>query len=219
GIAILRRVVAGDNGKLLNRVHAEVRAEHVSWSGIGVVVDDKAVEPVGILRRPISVNAYLRSQAAPYGANLRDQFLSAHAGHTGLQGGERRPVAAIQRQLAYSGGVNLSAEGGVGRLNRRGRSRDFDDLGHLSDLQGYIHLLLRAYGERHFRLRGAETRCGRGYFVVRRIEVRDAKSARGIGGGAGRATRGEVLGRNLCIGDGVPPRVGDRAGDGCANYL
>src|ERR1700686_5100389 len=34
GIPVLRRIVAGEDGKLLNRVHAEVLSEHASRAGI-----------------------------------------------------------------------------------------------------------------------------------------------------------------------------------------
>src|SRR5579862_1260889 len=39
-----QEIVVGENGELLNRVHAEVLAEDTPWPRIRVVVDDKAVK-------------------------------------------------------------------------------------------------------------------------------------------------------------------------------
>src|SRR4029077_13559615 len=60
--AILRRIVVGQDRKLLNGVHTEVLAEYASRSRIRVVVDDKTVQAIGVLRRAIAVDAQLQAQ-------------------------------------------------------------------------------------------------------------------------------------------------------------
>ena len=62
--AVLRGIVAGQDRELLDRIHTQVLAQHAARPGVGVVIDDHAVQTIGILRRPVASDAELHSQPA-----------------------------------------------------------------------------------------------------------------------------------------------------------
>ena len=49
GLPVLGRIVAGQDGKLLNGVHAQVPAQHAARPAVGIVVDADAVQAIVIL--------------------------------------------------------------------------------------------------------------------------------------------------------------------------
>src|SRR5437867_7909585 len=51
GPPILGRVVAGDHGEFLNRIHAQGDPDHAARA-VGVITDAEPVEPVVVLRGP-----------------------------------------------------------------------------------------------------------------------------------------------------------------------
>src|ERR1700739_1964629 len=76
--AILRRIVVGQDRKLLNGVHAEVLAEYASRARIRVIVDDKTVQAIGVLRGAIPVDAQLQAQTPSVSAHLCYYFLGSN---------------------------------------------------------------------------------------------------------------------------------------------
>src|ERR1700747_793142 len=57
---VLRRIVVGQDRKLLNGVDAEVLTQHASRPRIRVIVDDETVQAIGVLRGTIAVDAQLQ---------------------------------------------------------------------------------------------------------------------------------------------------------------
>ena len=72
----------------MNGVDTEVLAEHAPGAGVRIVVDDDAVQAIGILRGTVAVDGHLHSQAARVRADLRDGFLGSHRSHARLKGCE-----------------------------------------------------------------------------------------------------------------------------------
>ena len=101
GEAVLRRIVARQHRELLNRVHTQVRAEHASRPGIGIVVHESAVETIAVLRRPVPADRQLHSQAARPLRTLEKlgRLLTSDRRHARLKRGQSCPVAAVQRQF------------------------------------------------------------------------------------------------------------------------
>ena len=64
GLAIFRRVVAGQYGKFLNGVHAQVPSQHTAGSPIGVVVEADAIQTVIVLLRSSAGNGQLLTETA-----------------------------------------------------------------------------------------------------------------------------------------------------------
>jgi len=52
--AILRRIIAGQHGKLLNRIHAQVHTQRTSRRTVGVIVDTQPVDAVIIFERLVA---------------------------------------------------------------------------------------------------------------------------------------------------------------------
>ena len=61
--ADLRRIVAGQDGELLHRIHSKVYAQRASGRAVGIVVYAQAVKARVILSRPSTRNRHLRSEA------------------------------------------------------------------------------------------------------------------------------------------------------------
>ena len=64
GLSILGRVVCRQHGKLLNGIDAKLRAKHIPWRIVGVVIEANAVLPVIVLCGPRSRDAKLRTKSA-----------------------------------------------------------------------------------------------------------------------------------------------------------
>src|SRR5262249_53658058 len=97
GPSVLGRVVAGDHGEFLNRIHAEGDPDHAAGT-VGVIGDAEPVEPVVVLCGPASGDAELRPKPAVPAkrAALEGQLdFSIEARNAGGKRGKRRPVAAV----------------------------------------------------------------------------------------------------------------------------
>ena len=94
--AVLRGIVAGEDGELLDGVDAEVSAEHAARGAVGVIVEADAVQTIVILLRAGAGNGELLSEAAiaaiGAGGEARLRLIGVHAR---LEGGEVGPTAAI----------------------------------------------------------------------------------------------------------------------------
>src|SRR5207245_10272939 len=64
GRAGLRRVVAGQDGELLNRVHDQVPSQHAAGCSIGVVIEADAIQTVVVLLWPGAGDSQLLSKTA-----------------------------------------------------------------------------------------------------------------------------------------------------------
>ena len=96
GPAILSRIVASQNGKLLYSIHAEVVAQNASRCSVRVVVDADAVETIIILVGPRAGNTQGCSKAALRVASALGAS-GLHAGDTCLECGQLSPVAPVER--------------------------------------------------------------------------------------------------------------------------
>ena len=61
---ILGRVIAGEHGEFLNRVHAQADADHASRPAVAVIIDAQSVQPVIVLCGPASRNRKLRAKTS-----------------------------------------------------------------------------------------------------------------------------------------------------------
>src|SRR5207244_8806627 len=103
GPAILGRVVAGNHGEFLNRIHAHGDPGDAARA-VRVIADAEPVEPVVVLSGPAPGDAQLCPKAAVPAerAALEGQLdFSIEAGDAGGKSGQLRPVAAVHGQLAY----------------------------------------------------------------------------------------------------------------------
>src|SRR5207245_6454228 len=114
-----------------------------------------------------------KSRGSAERAALEGQLdFSIEADDAGGKRGQRRPVAAIQGQLAHRGGFDLGGERRGGELDLWRSFRHLDGLTCLSDLQGNVELLLRAHAELNVGLaRRAESRRRDGDFIAPRQKV------------------------------------------------
>src|SRR5438046_6552824 len=64
GLAVLRRVVAGQDGTFLNRVNAQVPSQHAAGCSIGVVIEADAIQTIIILLCPGAGASQLLSKTA-----------------------------------------------------------------------------------------------------------------------------------------------------------
>src|SRR5437868_8412077 len=62
-LPVLGRVIACEHGKFLNRVHAQVDADHAPRRAVAVVVDAKSIQTIVVLRRPAAGDGELRSKS------------------------------------------------------------------------------------------------------------------------------------------------------------
>src|SRR5215472_3571626 len=84
GPAILGRVVAGQHGKLLNRIHAQVAADYAAWPAVAIIIDAEPIEPVIVLRGPAPGDGQLRPKA-PVPAHCA--VLEGHLSFDGIDAG------------------------------------------------------------------------------------------------------------------------------------
>src|SRR5258706_12101169 len=98
GLPVFSGKVAGQNGELLHGVPAQITAQHAAGAAVGVIVEADAVEPVIVLGGPCTRDNDLRSKAAVSSSAISERHLRLDAGDAGLEAGEIRPTAAVQRQ-------------------------------------------------------------------------------------------------------------------------
>ena len=96
GPAVLSRIVASQNGKLLYSIHTEVVAQNASRRSVRVVVDADAVETIVILVGPRAGNAQGCSKTALRVASALGAS-GLHTGDTCLECGQLSPVAPVER--------------------------------------------------------------------------------------------------------------------------
>ena len=97
---VFRCVVAGQYGKFLNTVHAEVQARRSARGAVRVVIDADAVYAVSILIGAMSAVAQLVAESAiPFIRAESGSHLVRDVIDTRLQGRQRCPIAAVQRQF------------------------------------------------------------------------------------------------------------------------
>src|SRR5438132_5584285 len=94
--AVLSRIVASQNGKLLHSIHTQVVPQNTSRRSVGVVVDADAVETIIILIGPRAGNTQGCSKAALRVASALGAS-GLYAGDTCLKCGELSPVAPVER--------------------------------------------------------------------------------------------------------------------------
>jgi len=83
--AILRRIVARENGELLNGVHAEISAKYAAGRSVGVIVEANAVQSIIVLLRPRAGDSQLLSEAAVAAIRARREgWLRLNCLNTGL---------------------------------------------------------------------------------------------------------------------------------------
>src|ERR1700680_1980743 len=63
GPSILGRVVTGEHGEFLNRIHAQADPDHAAGTAVAVIVDTVPIQPVVVLRRPGTGDGQLRPKA------------------------------------------------------------------------------------------------------------------------------------------------------------
>ncbi len=100
--AVLRWSVRGDDIELLHGIDTESRARDRARASIGVVVDVNAIEAIAVLLRPIAADGELRSKTAREagGCRRRSCKLGKHLRDSRIECGQRRPVTAVERQIA-----------------------------------------------------------------------------------------------------------------------
>src|SRR5262249_52500102 len=126
---VLGGIVAGQHRKLVNRVDAQVGAENASGTGVGIIVHDRAVKTITVLRGPASTHAQLFPKPAPASsADVRDVQMSSSLDDSRLQRCQRRPVASIQGQFSNLVASDVTGDRRIGRLDERSRAKDFDCL-------------------------------------------------------------------------------------------
>src|ERR1700730_8384034 len=64
GLAVLRRVVAGQDGELLNRVHTKASSENTARRSVRIVVKANPIQSIIVLLRACAGNGQLLSEAA-----------------------------------------------------------------------------------------------------------------------------------------------------------
>ena len=105
--AMLRWVVAGQDGELLDCIHSQVDPERASGWAVRVVVNADAVEARVVLSRTASSYGHLSSKTALGVART----LSASPRHAWLKGRDIRGRSAVQGQVTYPVGVRDPASG------------------------------------------------------------------------------------------------------------
>ncbi len=134
GPPILGRVVAGEHGEFRNRIHAQADPDHAARPAVAVIVDAVPVHPVVVLRGAAAGNGQLRAKApVPAHRAAGEGHLRFDRVDTGGKGGERRPIAAVQGQLAHLLGLNLGTDGGRAELHQRRGSGDLHGLTYFSN--------------------------------------------------------------------------------------
>src|SRR5262249_42225074 len=181
GPSIFGRVVAGDHGEFLNRIHAQADSDHAARA-VGVIVDAEPVDPVVVLRGPASRDGHLKSKApVPADRAVLEGHLGFDRLDAGGKSGQRRPVAAVQGQLAHGRGLDRIADGGRRQLYQRRRFRHLDELSAFSDLHRYIELLLSPDPQRDVRLHyGAESWLRSCDVITAGLQIRGGVKARFI---------------------------------------
>src|SRR5260370_28643335 len=97
GFAVLRGIIAVQNRKFLNGVHAEVSAQDAAGSSVGVIIETDTVEPIIVLLRPSARNAQLLTEAAI--ATIctgRESRLGLNGVNTRLEGCQVRPTPTVK---------------------------------------------------------------------------------------------------------------------------
>src|ERR1700674_4289702 len=64
GLAVLRRVVAGQHGELLNGVDAQASSQNAAGRSVGVIVETNAVQTIVVLLGPCAGNSQLLPETA-----------------------------------------------------------------------------------------------------------------------------------------------------------
>src|ERR1700674_2091413 len=105
GLPVLRRIVAGQDTKLLDGFNSQVLTEHTSRTAIGVIVDTNAIQAVIILLGTRAGDTQLRSVTAVH--IHRSMGLCRYDSR--LEIGKVGPGATVQRQLAHGRGVYRGA--------------------------------------------------------------------------------------------------------------
>src|SRR6202158_518829 len=98
GPAILRRIVAGQNRKLLNRVHAQIDAQRAARRSIRIVVDADPIDPVIILEWLVPGDGQKSSVASI--APIAGSRLDSDTSDSRLERCQVRLIAAVPGSLA-----------------------------------------------------------------------------------------------------------------------
>src|SRR6266481_1496514 len=102
GPPVLGRIVRRQDGKLLDRVHAQLRSLHAARRAIGIVVYGNSVDAIIILSGAMADYGQLIPKAAiapVYRAGSTQ--LSADADHSRLENGQGRPAADVHPLSAH----------------------------------------------------------------------------------------------------------------------
>src|SRR5882762_179519 len=111
GLPVFRRETPGQNGKLLNGVHTEGRADHVAGPAVGVIVDANSIQPVVVVCCPLAGDGEFRSEAAVAARGLSIVHLGFDQVDARVKSSKRSPVAAVQGQIEYRLRFHLSSQG------------------------------------------------------------------------------------------------------------
>ena len=221
GLAVSGRIVRQLDGKLLNRVDAEVQPEDTARGGIGVVVDADTIHSVVVFKRPVPIGGQLVPQPA-IGAigSAGGRRLGPDAVGTGLQRRQQSPVATVQRQFTHRYGIDLRVHGPRGEIHLRSRRSHFNSLRGGAYLQGNIEEVRLSNGQDNVVLphRGESGRRERdvirsGRQIGRRI------CAGAIGGQVPGKARGRVLNDDLRVRNDCPSWVAHGSRQRCTGYL
>ena len=135
GPPILGRVVPGDHGEFLNRIHAQVDSEDAARPAHGVVGDAVPIQPVIVLRGPAPGDGQLVPKApVPANRAVLEGDLALDRVDAGNKGGQIIPAPAVEGHLENLFGINLGADRGRTELHQRRRFRHLDELSAFSDL-------------------------------------------------------------------------------------
>ncbi len=118
GLSVLRRVVAGDDRELLDRVNAQASAQHTPRCSIGVVIEADAVQTVVVLLRTRARDGELLPEAAVAAIGTRGKVgLGVDGAHASLEFCQIGPTAAVEGKFTNRGGVHHGTDVGSGDLH------------------------------------------------------------------------------------------------------
>ncbi len=144
-VPVLRSIVAGENGELLDTVHSQIQSGRATGGSIRIVVDAYAVYTITVLIGAVAGIAQLVSKAAVSFVRAKScPRLVGDARDSWFECRQGGPIAAVKWQFAHRRGIDCCTDGGGSRLHVW-RSRAYlDGLIELPHFQTQVQSLLRA---------------------------------------------------------------------------
>src|SRR6267143_4586505 len=95
GLTVFGRESTGQNGELLNGVHAQGGADHVARPAVGVIVDADSVQTVVVVCRSLTGYGEFRPETAVPACGGGVVHLGFDQVDTRVKSGKRSPVAPV----------------------------------------------------------------------------------------------------------------------------